>query len=312
MLVAGNAGHCIGADPGALGSKITEAELAAKYVKLINQYLEAAGVSTIFIQEDSLSQICRIANDNDADLFYSLHFNSAENPTATGTETFHHANSERGRLFAQCVQTQLVNTLGLPDRGLKTNGLYVTRNTNMPGILIEVGFINNPTEEDILINRMDDACRAIARGVTDYIQAVYGDSQPQDTGNTTSVSPKPGMASKYFSIAEVSCHHCGGYGAQPVLLQFLDDLREAIGRPLNASSCYRCPEHNAAVGGVPNSQHTQGLACDLWASGMSVDELAAKALELGADGVGYYYSSEFVHVDVRYGRTWAGITWIGD
>ena len=313
MLIAANAGHCPGLDPGACGSIITEANLAKQYVELINKYLNAVGINTIFIQENSLSQICRIANDNDADLFYSLHFNSASNPAATGTETYYYEGSQRGQIFAQCVQNQLVSTLGLYDRGIKTNGLYVTRNTNMPGILIEVGFINNPTEEQILIDRMDDACRAIARGVTDAIQRIWpvSSAQPASSqGNTTQSSLKPGMASKYFSIDEVSCHCCGTNGTQPILLQFMDELREATGHPLECSCAYRCPKHNAEVGGVPNSQHTQGLACDIYSNYLSVDELADLALSLGADAVGRYYGEGFVHADLRYGRwSGAGIEW---
>ena len=315
MLIAGNAGHCIGLDPGALGSKITETELAAQYVKLINQYLEAVGIDTIYIQENSLSQICAIANDNGADLFYALHFNSADNPAATGTETFYYEGSSKGKLFAQCVQNQLVQTLGLPDRGLKTNRLYVTTNTNMPGILIEVGFINNPTEEDILINRMDDACRAIARGVTDYIVAINGGSQSSSSNNcscnTSSEGLKPGMASKYFSLNEVTCHCCGENGVQPILLEFLDELREAVGGPVEISCAYRCPSHNAEVGGVPNSQHVLGTAADIIVGPtMTVDKLAKLCFDLGADACGYYYDQGFVHADLRYGR-WSGahITW---
>lgn len=311
MLIAANAGHCPGLDPGACGHLRTEANLAKQYVELINKYLNAVGINTIFIQENSLSQICRIANDNDADLFYSLHFNSASNPAATGTETYYYEGSQRGQIFAQCVQNQLVDTLGLYDRGLKTNSLYVTRNTNMCAILIEVGFINNPTEEKFLIDHMDDACRAIARGITDCIQKLYNSQDVASSGNTTQSSLKPGMASKYFSNNEVSCHCCGSMGVTPGLLQFLDELRERVGGPVEISCAYRCPAHNAEVGGVSNSQHIFGTAADiLIPTGYTVDSLADLCFELGADACGYYYDQGFVHADLRYGR-WSGahITW---
>jgi N-acetylmuramoyl-L-alanine amidase len=239
MLVAVNAGHCQGQDPGAVGRISTEANLTVQYAKSVCDYLNAVGINTIYIHENSLSQICRIANDNDADLFYSLHFNSASNPAATGTETYYYEGSQRGQIFAQCVQNQLVSTLGLYDRGIKTNGLYVTRNTNMCSILIEVGFINNPTEEKFLIDHMDDACRAIARGITDAIQKLYSSQDVASSGNTTQSNLKPGMASKYFSIDEVSCHCCGTNGTQPILLQFMDELREATGHPLECSCAFR-------------------------------------------------------------------------
>ena len=310
MLIAGNAGHCPGLDPGCSGSRITEAELAKQYVEKINGYLEAVGIETIFIQENELWDICNIANRNNVDLFYSLHFN-AFNHVATGTETLYCAGSSKGKIFAQCVQDQLVNTLGLVNRGLKTDGLYVTRNTDAPAILIEVGFLDNPHDEAVLVDRMDDACRAIARGITDAIQKLWPSaSEPPSAPAPTQSSSK--MASKYFSYDEVTCHCCGKHGATPELLKFMDDVREAVGGPVNVTNVYRCPKHNAEVGGVPNSAHALGLACDfLIPPGYSVDSFARLCESLGADGVGRYYGDQFVHADIRSGRVWDDYRWEG-
>ena len=54
------------------------------------------------------------------------------------------------------------------DRGLKTDSLYVVRNTNAPAALLEIGFISNELDEEILINNIDGISAAIARGVSDY------------------------------------------------------------------------------------------------------------------------------------------------
>jgi N-acetylmuramoyl-L-alanine amidase len=310
MLIAGNAGHCPGLDPGCSGSRITEAELAKQYVEKINGYLEAVGIETIFIQENELWDICNIANRNNVDLFYSLHFN-AFNHVATGTETLYCAGSSKGKIFAQCVQDQLVNTLGLVNRGLKTDGLYVTRNTDAPAILIEVGFLDNPHDEAVLVDRMDDACRAVARGITDAIQKLWPSaSEPPSAPAPTQSNSK--MASKYFSYDEVTCHCCGRHGATPELLKFLDDVREATGGPLEISCAYRCPKHNAETpGSVPNSTHVRGLAADILINDrVDVDTLARICFEQGADACGYYYEDGFVHADIRNGR-WSGshITW---
>ena len=310
MLVAVNAGHCQGQDPGAVGLLSTEANLTVQYAKSVCDYLNAVGINTIYIHENSLSQICRIANDNDADLFISIHFNSASNKSANGTETYHYAGSQRGQIFAECVQNQLVNSMGFTDRGVKTENYYVLRNTNMTAILVEVGFISNIEEEKAMIDRADDAIRAIARGVTDAIGRLYSTDSSATSSNPQNTT-KPGMASKYFSINEVSCHCCGTNGTQPILLQFLDELRERVGGPVEISCAYRCPAHNAEVGGVPNSQHVQGCACDILVPpNYTVDSLADLCFELGADACGYYYDEGFVHADLRYGR-WSGshITW---
>lgn len=115
---------------------------------------------------------------------------------------------------------------------------------------------------------------------------------------------------KYFSAEEMACRCCGslGDGIDVRLQNLLDDIRERVGAPVNVSCVYRCPEHNAEVGGVPNSQHVQGCAADvLVPDGWTVDELADLAEELGADGIGRYYDDQFVHVDTRgYAARWEG------
>lgn len=117
------------------------------------------------------------------------------------------------------------------------------------------------------------------------------------------------MGSKYFSDSELVCHCCGQLpenGMDEKLLQVLDAIRESVGGPVSLSCAYRCPKHNAEVGGVPDSQHVQGCAADvLVPDGMSVNELAAIAEQCGADGIGKYYDSLFVHVDTRgYAARW--------
>ena len=116
---------------------------------------------------------------------------------------------------------------------------------------------------------------------------------------------------KYFDPYETACQcGCGYNPVSPVLLGLLDDIRERVGGPVIISSGCRCPQHNADVGGVPNSQHVQGTAADLLIpDGWSVDSLADLAEELGADGVGRYYDSQFVHVDVRSGRNYDTYRW---
>lgn len=107
---------------------------------------------------------------------------------------------------------------------------------------------------------------------------------------------------KYFSINEFRCKHCGELppsGMNPVLLAKLDQLRELASEPIYVNSGYRCPYHNEEVGGVPNSQHVLGNAADISCDGLTVDQLADLAVEVGMDGIGRYYDQGFVHCDVR-------------
>jgi uncharacterized protein YcbK (DUF882 family) len=114
------------------------------------------------------------------------------------------------------------------------------------------------------------------------------------------------MGSKYFSDAEISCHGdgcCdgGAYKVNPILLEKLDQLREMIGGPVELSCAYRCPEHNADVGGVSNSQHVLGNAADVQTPPYdhcgTPEQLAWCCEQVGFDGIGIYDWG--CHVDVR-------------
>lgn len=120
--------------------------------------------------------------------------------------------------------------------------------------------------------------------------------------------------SKYFTDAELACKcdRCAGQnnvgpGIAPRLYEVLDAIREAVGEPVYITSGYRCPEHNAEVGGVPDSQHVQGTAADIICEGIFVPVLASIAARAGADGIGEYLGQGFVHVDVRDGGANPGL-----
>lgn len=117
------------------------------------------------------------------------------------------------------------------------------------------------------------------------------------------------MLSEHFSESEMSCNHCGQLppnGISKVLLGGLEELRKRIGKPINVTNSYRCPTHNADVGGVPNSQHVEGTAADIYVDDMGVYELAIVCREI-FDGVGEYYNQEFVHVDMRNNGNSTGV-----
>jgi len=115
--------------------------------------------------------------------------------------------------------------------------------------------------------------------------------------------------SPHFSLREFQCRGrncCGGaVKVDSELLERLEQLRVRLGKPVMLSCGYRCPQHNEAVGGTPNSFHMQGIAADVRTTnlGMSPLEVARMAREVGFTGVGvydgYHGKRGFVHVDVR-------------
>ncbi len=119
---------------------------------------------------------------------------------------------------------------------------------------------------------------------------------------------------KYFKMEEFQCK-CGKCPKKDISLEFqglMDQLRTLMNRPIKITSGIRCAEHNKAVGGVPNSQHVQGIAVDISTVGYKSDEkynLVKHALDLGFGGVGI--ATDFIHLDIRkvnkavwmYGKT---------
>lgn len=184
MKVFLNPGHAPNGnpDPGAVNEEtgLRECDVALAVGKAAESYLNAAGVETELLQSDSLYEICEAANGSDADIFMSIHCNAAAAEEANGTETWACAGSYRGSMLANCIQNQLVEALDTTDRGVKiatpgVNGLYVLTNTDMPAVLVELAFITNPGDEEILANAQDALAGAVARGVTDYEQLILGE-----------------------------------------------------------------------------------------------------------------------------------------
>ncbi|MEG0509396.1 MAG: D-Ala-D-Ala carboxypeptidase family metallohydrolase [Eubacterium sp.] len=111
--------------------------------------------------------------------------------------------------------------------------------------------------------------------------------QPVDTSNLANFGPD-----------EFKCEcGCGG-DIKPELKALIQKLRDYLGDPVTITSGYRCHAQNASVGGVSDSLHMDGDACDLYCSGHGVGEVADAALAVGMPGVIRYYGSKFVHVQL--------------
>lgn len=120
-----------------------------------------------------------------------------------------------------------------------------------------------------------------------------------------------GDLSTHFSRSELECRCCQRLKIDARLLDGLEQLRALAGTPVVIHAGYRCPQHNQAVGGVPNSEHTLGLAADIALPGLSLQrmyELALQVPQFAQGGIGVY-DGGFLHVDVRDHRArWARVS----
>lgn len=107
---------------------------------------------------------------------------------------------------------------------------------------------------------------------------------------------------KHFKLEEFACRCCGGLppaaraNIEALVDNVLDPARQQFGRPVLVNSGYRCPKHNAEVGGVANSQHMKGEAADVSTGSTTATRELGKIIEqLGKYDQLIYYPT-FVHV----------------
>lgn len=119
--------------------------------------------------------------------------------------------------------------------------------------------------------------------------------------------------SKNFNSREFECK-CGKCSTVKIdlkLVDYLQELRDYFDKPININSGYRCPSHNAAVGGARGSKHSTGEAADIQFVEEPVPavDVARKAETMGIKGIGLYEKNgeNFVHIDTRnYKAFWYG------
>lgn len=169
-----------GVNPGAVGpTGLHEREVAVDISKKLARILRDKGAQVILTHEGttnlSLAGRAQLANNNNADIFLSIHANANVNRNIGGTMTFYHnggPNAWQSQQLARTIQNDLVRKIGLRDIGIDTANFSVLRHSNMPAALVETAFISNYYEESLLAdpNFRTRTAEGIANGVVRYFQ----------------------------------------------------------------------------------------------------------------------------------------------
>lgn len=169
-------------DTGTSYGNILEKEINLEIAKLLYEDLKKINIIPIMTRtEDKLYQDSRnkdikqrpiIANNSQADLFISIHVNNFPSSQPSGSQIFFKSNSEKSEKLAEYVQNELVKLREENNRSLKIGDYYVLNNLNCPGILIEVGFISNQKDRELLSNTnyQKQLSNAIKDGIIQYFQ----------------------------------------------------------------------------------------------------------------------------------------------
>lgn len=119
--------------------------------------------------------------------------------------------------------------------------------------------------------------------------------------------------SDHFKSTEFDCHGngcCSQTIVNEKLIEYLEQIRNHFNAPVTITSAYRCPTHNARIGGAVGSRHSKGDAADIQVKGVAPRDVAKYAESIGIKGIGLYETSSdgyFVHIDTREKKSfWYG------
>jgi N-acetylmuramoyl-L-alanine amidase len=178
-----------GSDSGAIGpTGVTEKSVTLRVAMEVQRLLTAAGAQVYMTRtadvevspkrasatdDEELQARCDIANQNQSDLFLSIHMDSFTTSDARGTTGYYYAKgTAAGQQLADAVRAGVVARLGTESRGTKSCNFYVVKYTRMPATLVELAFISNAAEEKLM--NADDGIHKAAQGIVDGIGNFFG------------------------------------------------------------------------------------------------------------------------------------------
>jgi N-acetylmuramoyl-L-alanine amidase len=145
VIDAGHGGYDRGGVP---GQRISEKDKTLDVAQRLRRILQASGYRVIMTRDSDvfvpLPTRVAIANSYRGASFISIHFNCASRVGANGIETYYYRGDSAS--LAASIHRNVVSSAPSENRGIRRRGFYVLRRTAIPSVLVECGFLTNPTE----------------------------------------------------------------------------------------------------------------------------------------------------------------------
>lgn len=180
-----------GTDVGAIGhiggKDVYEKNITLSIALPLRDMLTSAGAKVVMTRDTDkdvygpwadadpeLQARCDIAKEAHADAFVSIHIDSFSNSSVDGTTAYYNAKSSKDLLLAQMMHQATMNSLSIPDRGVKSNDFYVNVYTTMPSVLMEMGFITNDHRVKMLTSSWGPRgiAQSLFNGLVNYFAAI--------------------------------------------------------------------------------------------------------------------------------------------
>lgn len=176
-----------GSDAGAIGSTgVREKDVALAVALKVRDLLEDQGDPVVMTRTTDRDVHSAQASNGqelqarvnkaprDASMFISIHCNAFSNPASNGMETYFYTGSSHGRRLAKLINEELERYGELFNRGVKSANFYVLKHSSAPATLLELGFVTNPEEEQLLADDeyQEQLARAIVTGINRYFGRV--------------------------------------------------------------------------------------------------------------------------------------------
>lgn len=175
-----DAGHG-GWEPGAMNGTIQEKDITLAIALQVEKVLKEKNISYYMTRTDdtylSLEDRVKIANDKSCKFFVSIHINSFTDATQRGVLTAYNPYSSIGKDIANIMQSKIGNLCETNRNLMPRPNLYVLRYTNMPSILLEIGFISNKQDLQLLTDaKFQEKCaNQIVLGIEGIIAKYFPD-----------------------------------------------------------------------------------------------------------------------------------------
>jgi N-acetylmuramoyl-L-alanine amidase len=132
------------------------------------------------------------------DVVVSVHVNSSTGTSPNYVSVFIQGNGGKAEILANYIQRHLTKNTAWPDGGVRVQNLHMTRETNMPAVLVELGFISNPAQEKWLKepDNQKKLARSITQGICDFAGKPYKEKEEKE--NLSSIEPKVVYKGKTF------------------------------------------------------------------------------------------------------------------